>query len=170
MDWIGEEFDPEAFNLDGVNQLLRRRAKQDWPERTSFPIDEEQTGQKSLFDPSRWVNRLSEAGEQTAQALPLRLDVVSFLVYLKENKVTGTQSTGNLPRKVVEAIAAHFVNPPELETKIGDAVFRFQNEAEVWPIYFLHVLAHAASLVSGGPNHRWVLTPIGEQFLTLPPA
>lgn len=94
--------------------------------------------------------------------------MVSFLVYLKENKVTGTQSTGNLPRKVVKAVAARFVNPPGLETKFSDAVFRFQNEGEVWPIYFVHVLAQAADLVSGGPSRRWRLTPIGEQFLTLP--
>jgi hypothetical protein len=169
LQWIGGEFDPEAFDLDAVNQRLRQRAEQDWPGSTPPATEEEQTGQKSLFTPSRWENFLNEAGEQTAQGLPLRQNVVSFLVFLKENKVIGTQSTGNLPRKVVEAVSIRFVKPPVLETKIGDTVFRFQNEADVWPIYFVHVLTQAADLVSGGPSRRWRLTPTGEQFLTLSP-
>jgi hypothetical protein len=169
LEWIGGEFDPEAFDLNAANQRLHQPAELVWPG-SALPLsEEEQANLKSLFDPSRWSDLLNPASEQIAQGLPLRQDVVSFLIYLKENKVTGTQSTGNLPRKVVEALAVQFVNPPELETKIGDTIFRFQNEADVWPIYFVHVLAQAADLISGGPSRRWLLTLGGEKFLTLPP-
>ncbi len=123
----------------------------------------------------RWIRSignkaslLHEAGDPVAEALPLRQDTVAFLLYLKENKVTGTQSAENLPRKAVEAVAARFVTPLALETRIGEAVFRFQNEADVRPVYFVHMLAQAASLASGGPGRRWRLTPTGEQFLALP--
>ncbi len=169
LEWIGGEFDPEAFDLEAANQRLRQQEQKDWPGSTLPAEEVERAAQSSLFDPSRWTGLLDEASNQIAQDLVLRQDAVSFLRYLKENKVTGTQSTGNLPRKAVEAVAARFVNPPVLETKIGDTVFRFQNEADVWPIYFVHMLAQAAGLISGGPSRRWRLNPPGDNFLTLPP-
>ena len=169
LEWIGGEFDPEVFDLEAANQRLRRREEPNWPGNIMPATEAEQAVQMNQFDPVRAANLLKEIDEQAARVLPLRQDVVSFLIYLKESKVTGTQSTGNLPRKVVEAIAARFVKPPVLETKIGETVYRFQNEGEVWPIYFVHVLAQAADLVSGGPSRRWQLTPTGEQYLTLPP-
>jgi hypothetical protein len=106
--------------------------------------------------------------EETAYNLPLRKDLIAFLTYLQENKVAGTQSTGNLPLKVVEDLAARFTTPPQLETRYGDIVFRFRSEEEVWPIFFVHVLTKGADLISGGPGRRWRLTSGGETFLTLP--
>ena len=124
--------------------------------------------QKSLFDPARLVSLLAQEGDEAAQVLALRQDVITLLSYLKENKVVGTQSTGNLPRKAIEEIAPRFVKPPILETKIGDAVFRYRNEDDIWSIYFIHVLMQGANLISGGPSRRWRLTPAGESFVTLP--
>jgi hypothetical protein len=168
IEWIGREFDPEAFDLDLINERLRQRAERNWPERGSSISEDEPPGEKSLFDSSRWINLLNEEGHKRAKELALRQDAVTFLTYVYENKVTGTQATGNLPLKAVEEIAARFVNPPELETNIGDTIFRFRNEQEVWPIYFVHVLAHSAGLISGGKSRRWRLAPPGEQFLALP--
>jgi hypothetical protein len=59
--------------------------------------------------------------------------VITLLAYLRDNKVTGTQSTGNLPLKAVREICAQIVNPPKLEEVIGEYVYRVRSESEVWP-------------------------------------
>jgi hypothetical protein len=43
-----------------------------------------------------------------------------------------------------------------------------RSEAEVWPLYFRHVLASVGGLVTGGLGRRWKLTPLGERFLAAP--
>jgi hypothetical protein len=87
--------------------------------------------------------------ESTACGLALRKDVGMLLEYLREHKISGTSSTGNLPLKVVAEIAAGFVNPPVLEQRIGPYVHRFRSEEEVRPIYFAHLLARGADLING---------------------
>jgi hypothetical protein len=170
MEWIGGAFDPEEFDLEAVNKRLRQSGERYWP--GSLPSEEEESLAASVYQTTapQKTKFLREEHEATAQSLPLRKDVVAFITYLKESKVTGTQSTGNLPRKDVAAVAARFVTPPRLETNIGDTVFQFQSETEVWPIFFVHVLASSAGCISGGTGKRWKVTQLGEIFLTLPAA
>ena len=168
LEWSGGEFDPNAFDLNAANERLSWRTKRGWSGSTLPAAGEGETDYKKYFAPSRWANLLKNEYEMAAKAIALRQDVITFLNYLKVNKVTGTQSTGNLPRKAVEGIAGRFVNPPELETKAGDIVFRFHSEVEIWPVYFVHTLAEGAGLIDGGPGRRWCLTDAGENFPTLP--
>jgi len=91
-----------------------------------------------------------------------------LLIYLRDNKVTGTQSTGNLPLKAVYEICARFADPPQLEEAIGEHVYRVRSETEVWLLYFRHILAAVGGLVTGGLSRRWKLTPLGERFLAAP--
>ena len=165
--WAGGAYDPEAFNLEAANAELRQRTQRNWigDQALDNPIIDLTT----IFDPSHPSLLTGGEHEETAQNLPLRKDLIAFLTYLQENKVTGTQSTGNLPLKVVEDLAARFTISPQLETGVGEFVLRFRCEEEVWPIYFVHVLAKGADLISGGPGRRWRLTSGGETFLTLPP-
>jgi hypothetical protein len=88
-----------------------------------------------------------------------------MLGYLGENRVRGTQSTGNFPLKAVREIAARFVNPPQLDDQIGDKIYRLRSEEHSWPIYFVHVLASVGVLITGGAGKRWHLTSLGESFL-----
>ncbi len=90
---------------------------------------------------SPWPQTLPEEQQLVAEELPLRRDVIALLTYLRDNKVTGTQSTGNLPLKAVYEICARFVDPPQLEDAIGEHVYRVRSETEVWPLHFRHVLA-----------------------------
>ena len=99
------------------------------------------------------------------EALPLRRDLLTFLNYLAENNVTGTQSTGNLPLKHVRALSEKFVNPPELDTFIGEIVYKLKSESEIRPIFFVHSLAEYGSLVNGGPGVIWQVTTAGKKFL-----
>jgi hypothetical protein len=168
LEWSGGDFNPEAFDLEAVNKRLQQQAERNWTGNTPPSVEDTEEPYKFLFDTNRLVKLLSIEDDQAAKTLALRQDVVTFLTYLKENKVTGTQSTGNLPRKVIEDITPRFVNPPILETTIGDIVLRYHNEDDVWPLYFVHVLAQAADLISGGPSRLWRLTPASEIFLTLP--
>lgn len=94
--------------------------------------------------------------------------MITLLTYLRENKVSGTQSTGNLPLKAVHEICAHFVNSPKLEETIGEHVYRVRSETDIWPLYFRHVLASVGELVTGGLGRRWKLSPLGERFLAAP--
>jgi hypothetical protein len=83
-----------------------------------------------------------------AQALPLRRDMVTLLTFVRDNKVVGTQSTGNMPLKMVRKVTAHFVEPPQLDTTIGDHTYRLRTEADLWPLYFLHILAEVSFLLT----------------------
>jgi len=169
--WVGGHFDPEVFDLDQVNAHLRRMGRGRSAEVTNawVMIAEALGAGDSRFD-SAWARTLAAAEQATAESLPLRRDVVTLLTYLREERVTGTQATGNLPLKAVRALCAQFVVPPKLADTIGDKVYPVRNETEVWPLYFRHMLAAGAGLVVGGPTRRWRLTAPGEQFLAAPAA
>lgn len=117
-----------------------------------------------------WIKR-SHTAEimRQAQILPLRQDMVTLLRYVRDHKVVGTQSTGNLPLKVVREVTARFVNPPQLDTTIGDHVYRLRSEEDIWSLHYLHILAEVGGLVAVAPARRWRLTPQGEKFLETDP-
>lgn len=118
----------------------------------------------------RWLKRCHRPKiVRAAEALPLRRDMVTLLRYVQENRVIGTSSKGNLPLKAVREVTARFVNPPVLDQRIGDRVFQLRSEEEVWPLYFLHILAEVGGLVIASPGRRWRVTPRGDRFLELDP-
>ncbi len=167
--WIGGEFDREDFDLEEVNSRLRSMGRgrstdalNPWPK-----YEDDLTAVKFELA-SSWPKTLPEDQQQVAEELALRRDVVTLLSYLRDNKVTGTQSTGNLPLKAVYEICARFVDPPQLEEAIGEQVYRVRSETEVWPLHFRHMLAAVGGLVTGGLSRRWKLTPLGERFLAAP--
>jgi len=129
--------------------------------------DDLQMGSRFDLD-SPWPHALPDDQQFLADELPLRRDVITLLSYLRDNNVTGTQSTGNFPLKAVHEICARFVNPPKLEEKVGEKVYRVRSETEVWSLYFRHLLASVGGLVTGGTGRRWKLTPLGERFLAAP--
>lgn len=168
LEWVGGAFDPEAFDLEAVNAGLRR-IERGTGAGSVWPLEEDQGEEKRVPAAAAWAQGLSEEQLAQTEILPLRRDLVALLTYLRENRVTGTQSTGNLPLKAVREICALFVDPPRLETVIGDNVYRIRSEGDVWPLYFRHALAAVGGWAAGGPGRRWRLTPSGEQFLTLSP-
>jgi hypothetical protein len=167
--WVGGTFDPEAFDLEAVNAGLRRVKRGTgagaW---SAWPPEEDQPEENRVAAAAAWAQGLSEDQQAQTENLPLRRDLIALLTYLRENRVTGTQATGNLPLKAVCEISALFVDPPKLEDVIGDQVFRIRSEADVWSLYFRHVLAAVGGWAAGGPGRRWRLTPPGEHFLTMP--
>ncbi len=166
LEWVGGEFNPDAFSLDEINDRLRHMGRGKSVEVSSdWYVDEEDLERRSLIPPDPWMKPFPEDLQKAAEDLALRRDVISLLTYLRDNRVTGTQSTGNLPLKAVHAICAQFVHPPVLEEEIGDRVFRIRSELDVWPLYFRHVLASLGGLASGAPSKRWRVTPDGETFL-----
>ena len=158
LSWAGGDFDPERFDLKEANRRLRRgqslRRVSAWSE---MPEDREKPQAMPVA---------TEEQEAAARALPLRRDVETMLTYLREHKVTGTQSTGNLPLKAVAEISSGFVTPPVLEMRLGSLVHRFRSEEEVQPVFFAHLLARGADLITGGPGRLWRLTSRGESFPT----
>ena len=169
LTWIGGEFDPEAFDLEKVNTRLSSMGRGRSTEAlNAWSREGDELAAKSFELASPWPQTLPEEQQLVAEELPLRRDVVTLLTYLRDNKVTGTRSTGNLPLKAVYEICARFFDPPQLEDAIGDRVHRVRSETEVWPLYFRHVLASVGGLITGGPGRRWKLTPFGEHFLAAP--
>ena len=104
-----------------------------------------------------------------AEVLPLRRDTVTLLAYVRDNRITGTQSTGNLPLKAVREVTARFVHPPKLEETIGDHTYRVRSAEHVWPLYYLHILADVGGLVDAGRARLWRLKPQGKKFLAADP-
>jgi hypothetical protein len=169
LTWVGGEFDPESFELEDVNSQLRRMGRGRSTESMNVWFSEADELSEKKFDlASPWPQTIPDDQRSMVEELPLLRDVITLLTYLRDNKVTGTQSTGNLPLKAVHEICAQFVNPPELEQAIGEYVYRVRSEAEVWPLYFRHVLVSVGGLVTGGQGRRWKLTPLGERFLVTP--
>jgi hypothetical protein len=169
LTWVGGEFDPEAFNLQKVNDRLRHmghgrstEALHSWSKNAN-----ELWGIEINLD-SPWPETLADDQRAMAENLALRRDVGALLAYLRDHKVTGTPSTGNLPLKAVHEICAQFVDPPQLEHDFGGYVYRARSESDIWPLYFLHILASVGGLIMGGLGRRWKLTPLGERYLAAP--
>jgi hypothetical protein len=165
MAWIGS-FDPERFNLEYVNEGLRhpRRARMDDQDFYEPPQTDGKVEKKIV----NWAQELDKKQLALVESLALRQDMVTFLSYLNKNRVIGTQSTGNLPLKAVREICAQFVNPPALEEKIGDKVYKIRSEDDVYPLYYLHTLASMGGFVMGGQARVWKLTEEGYEFLNAP--
>jgi len=167
--WVGGEFDPEDFNLEEINARLRRMGRGRSTEaRSAWSVEEIEPVEKKFDMASSWPQTLPDDQRAEAENLPLRRDIITLITYLQDNKVTGTQSTGNLPLKAVNEICARFTNPPKLEEVVGEHIFRIRSESEVWPLYFRHALAYVGGLITGGLGRRWKMTPLGEQFLAAP--
>jgi hypothetical protein len=170
LTWVGGEFDPEAFDFEKVNPQLRSMGRGRSTEARNIWSTHEDMPEPDLASAKfSWMQSTTDVHRTVAENLPLRRDMVTLLTYLKDNKVTGTQSTGNLPLKAVREICAQFVNPPELEDVVGEHVFKVRSETEVWPLHFRHILASVAGMITGGLGKRWVLTTNGEHFLTASP-
>ena len=104
-----------------------------------------------------------------AEVLALRQDMVTLLTFVRDTKVVGTQSTGNMPLKAVRNVTARFVEPPLLDTTSGDRTYRLRTETDIWPLHFLHILAEVGGLLEIAPARRWRLTSMGEQLLGTAP-
>ncbi len=113
----------------------------------------------------RYASVLTQAG-----TVPLRHDMLALLIYVRDNKVIGTASTGNMPLKAVREFAPLLSKTPKLDEAIGEHVYRLRSEEHVWPIYFLHILAEVGGLIGTGQSKRWKLTAQGESFLRSEPA
>lgn len=166
LEWIGENFDPERFNLEHVNEGLRhpRRARMDDQDFYEPPQTDNRV-EKKIFN---WAQGLDKKQLALVESLALRRDMVTFLSYLNKDRVVGTQSTGNLPLKAVREICSKFVNPPALEEKIGDKVYKVRSEDDVYVLQYLHTLASMGGFVMGGQARIWKLTEEGYQFLNAP--
>lgn len=112
---------------------------------------------------------ISRIDPVVAEQLPLRHDAVALLTYLRDHKVTGTQGRGNLPLKAVREVNALFSQPCELDIRIGDYVRRLRSEENIWPIWWLDVLARVGGLLTGGSARRIRVTRVGERFLQASP-
>lgn len=160
LEWIGGAFDPAAFDLDEIKERLRYSRKDD-----HFTSQHQISDEERLVKVAGFLNGLGEKQISQIENLAVRCDMVTFLSYLQENRVVGTQATGNLPLKAVREICAKFVNPPVLDPQIGDRVFKLRSEDDVWQLFFLHTLAHTGGLITGGQSRIWKLTTDGETFL-----
>jgi len=168
--WVGGAFDPETFDLQASNRRLRKLKKpgtldvEDWTTELEYPKPAQPTSPSDM----PWLNDFSRQYQSTAEALPLRQDMLTFLHYLQTNRVTGTQSTGNMPLKAAEALCASFVRPIPFGSTIGERVYKAHSASEVWPLFFLHILASVSGLVNGGPARRWKVTDSGMKYLLVP--
>jgi len=169
LEWVGGAFDPEHFRPEAVQF---DDPGERWRVALAGQVDLV-LSEGALLTPDqgvahpfvKWMQQ--DAGDHVARAepLPLRRDMVTVLTYVRDHRVTGTQSTGNFPLKVVREVTAQFVHPPKLEETIGDRTFRVRSEDAVWPLSFPHALPSVGGLLEGGPARRWRLTPVGEKFL-----
>lgn len=168
--WRGP-FDPTRFEIGVINKRLF------WLSDEVAALDAGLNRIDNLdlvmaYYPSltHWASGLDDSMNFAAHAINLRRDMVVMLNYLSQNKVRGTQSTGNLPLKQAQEISAQFVHPPAWKISFGDYVSHVRSSADIWEIYFLLVLAEVGELVSGGTGRRIRVLDGGNVFLAAPPA
>lgn len=165
IEWLPEGFDPEHFQLSMINQKFGKHYwKEEAQEESSWLIEIDEFNSVSNFE-SEWTKNLSEEDKDIAESLPFRQDLVTMLNYIKQHRVKGTQATGNFPLKHIRAMTSKFVNPPELDHKIGDRVYKLRTEDEVPYLVFLHNFANIAQLILGGEGLEWEVSYPGERFL-----
>ncbi len=113
-----------------------------------------------------WVEKhSSDELVAQAEALALRRDMVTLLTFVRDDNIVGTQATGNMPLKALREVVSRFVVPPKLESTIGEQTYQVRSETDVWPLYYLHILAQVGKLLKTGPARRWELTTRGKEFL-----
>jgi hypothetical protein len=116
-----------------------------------------------------WLDKNSASMASQAEMVPLRRDMVTLLSFVRDNKVIGTQSTGNMPLKAIREVTAHFVNPPKLDATIGGRTYSLRSEEDLWPLHLLHILGDVGGLLKAAPARRWQLTAQGKRFLDAQP-
>lgn len=118
----------------------------------------------------RWLGRhyTLERVVEAAQ-LALRRDMVTLLTYVRDHKVTGTQSLGNMPRKAIREVTAQFVHPPTLDYVSKNYTRKLQSEDDIWSLQFLHILASVGGMLVTEPGRRWKFTPLAAKFLDADP-
>lgn len=169
LDWVGGEFDAEGFDLEQINKELSHMSFRGREDESFFDFEQDKDEEDEDLDAVlQWAASLSETEQALAEDLPFRRDMMAMLTYLRDNKVTGTQSTGNFPLKAVAEICASFVTPHNLEKELGKPLKKVRSEFEVRHLYLLHVLAEVCGLITGGPSRRWKLSYLAENFLNLP--
>ena len=167
-EWIGSDFDPERFNLNAVNAGLHHPRRAGTEEQDHYKLALS-PGEEILERIANWASGLADKQIALIDTLALRRDMATLLTYFKENRPVGTQSTGNLPLKAVREVCAQFVNPPVLDERIGDKVYKLRSEEDVFWLFYLHMLANTGGLVTGGQARAWRLTSSGEAFLNAAP-
>ena len=100
--------------------------------------------------------------------MALRKDVISLITYLRDNKVTGTQSTGNLTCKAVEEIAAR--SSIHLRWKMSSETNNSVSAArKKFGLYILYTSWQCWRACSAeGPAGGGDLQRLAKGFLTLP--
>ncbi len=117
-----------------------------------------------------WSEQCGDAAIlRQAEALALRRDMVTLLEFVRDNRVIGTQSTGNMPLKMVREVTARFVHPPQLEVTLGDMVYQFRSEEDIGALHYLRILAEVGGLVKIARARRWQLAARGEKFIKAAP-
>jgi len=116
-----------------------------------------------------WLDKNSATSARQAEMAPVRRDMVTLLSFVRDNRVIGTQSTGNMPLKAIREVTAHFVNPPKLDATIGGRTYSLRSEEHLWPLHLLHILAVVVCLLKAAPARRWQLTAQGKKFLDAQP-
>jgi hypothetical protein len=169
LTWVGGEFDPEAFDITATNRGLKKYLRNCKLIRASSWQTHVPTVNPNTAFSSDWTRNISSEHQKIAESLPFRRDTVTLMEYLQNNKVKGTKALGNFPLKHIRRMTAGFVNPPVLDNKYGDRVFKLQSEDDVQELVFLHVFANSTGLVLGGEQMVWKVSFYGKMFLDRAP-
>ncbi len=170
--WSGGDFDPETLDKKLVEYRCGLIAQlfNEWNVRRNLWEEDPNDWVDPQLARAQWLKTLQKKDLEKIKDLPLIKDVNTLLIYLRDNKVTGTSSMGNLSQKAVREFSALMTNPPTLKIEIGPYTQELKNEGDIWPVYFVHLMVYWAELIEGGKGKVWQLTAKGKTFLEASPA
>lgn len=166
LGWYIDDFDPEKFPRETIEYWLDlvHQKQTNWQVRRNLFFEDQEGWLPIEVALEQFYTSINIDDLKIISNLSICKDVNSLLNYIQKNKITGTTSTGNFPQKAVKEIAALLAEPPQLVHEFRDKSFTLKNEYEVWPVFFVHLIAFNAFLIEGGKSKRWMLTELGEIF------
>jgi len=169
MERLGGKFDPEHFALAEVefdDPVERRAVAFGGREGIKLPLLRARNSKKWYPEEAEddiEVQALQAEVNAAAATNALRLDIVALLDYIGDRSIKLTQA-GNLPLKDVRAINDLFIEPEELDDRIGDRVYKLRTEDEAQRVKFLRILSQKAGLTKVR-NNRISTTKAAAHFL-----
>jgi len=174
LDWVGEDFDPNYFNKDRINQIIKGNSDVfKIQKRVSAPEDllnldyREGYSMDEIYDivSSTFVEEfpivIKKLDESYLQQIPILKQIQYLMEIIQKNEEIKLTVKGNLPRKLIKELLKQKLF---IETHYQTSRMAVINENDSMIIHLNHILLKLAKLAKKR-NNKLSLTKLGQKTL-----